>query len=189
MLVGKSGSCKTSFTKWLLGTNHPFAAVFVFTGTYSANEYVHLPKTKCYPGFDIDMIALLIDSQERMGEKKQPILIVLDDLMGEIGSTSAKSGFFNKMSITIRKLNISMIILQQTVCTVSKTVRLQATTVLLTTIEGEDVQAFCRLCPGLTQPRLEEILEQGHAGKAFLFDSHDAYNPVVESIVFPRPNA
>lgn len=187
MLVGTSGSGKTTLCRYLLENQHPFAAVFIFTGTYAAQEYVKFPRSRCYPGFQPKLIADIVDAQEKKpAENRKPILIVLDDLMGEINSTSHNADFFNRFSTIIRKDNISLLILQQTVSMVSKASRLQASSVMMTTIGTEDSRAFCAMCPGLTPTRLREIKQEGRKGVVFLFDSSNAYDCRVWKIEFPK---
>ena len=145
----------------------------VFTGAAGDEEFKSVPNCICIPGFSKEALAKIIVGQERLPPAERPhIILVFDDLLGEVGSSGENAKILAKAAALCRKQNISLVFLQQTIHSLNKTIRLNVSSVVLTRVIPEDIPHVAKFTVGSTQDDLCRIMaERARLGKAFLFAS------------------
>ncbi len=111
--------------------------------------------------------------QERLPPGERPhIVVLMDDLLGDVGSSGENAKILGKAAALCRKLNISLVFLQQTIHSLNKTVRLNVSSVVLTRVIPEDLPHVAKYTVGSSQVELTALMrERAQLGRAFLFVS------------------
>lgn len=130
-----------------------------------------MPNCICIPGFSKEALAKIIVGQERRPPDQRPhIVVLMDDLLGDVGSSGENAKILAKAAALCRKLNISLVFLQQTIHSLNKTVRLNVSSVVLTRVIPEDLPHVAKFTVGSNQAELTELMRtRAKLGRAFLF--------------------
>ena len=184
-----SGSGKTTLSRRLIqcaSDEGLYDMVFVFTGAPAEGEFDAIPRCRVIAGFDKGALATIVYHQDTLPpEKRRRIIIVFDDLLGEVGSSGDNAKLLAKTASLCRKLDISILFLQQSIHSLNKTVRLNCDSVIVTKAVAEDVPPLSKYTVGVTQRELSSLMaNEAKLGRAFLFANSDAYDARIFRITF-----
>ena len=149
IVVAPSSSGKSiMISNFISSNNFPYRNyfgnnIFIFSPTFkmgSMEGMTNIKKENIFDTFDVEVLNSIIREQkdlvELYGKKKSsPILIVLDDVVGELDAK--KKEFLKKSYFGLRHYNGSIILLSQQYKMVPKSARLNASETILFEVSNE----------------------------------------------------
>ena len=143
LIIGPSGSGKTNALLHLIEKFHPIDKIYLYAKDTDEGKYQYLINKREQVGiknlndphafieYSSDMNDVLEDINNYNKNRNKKVLIIFDDMIGDIMRSEKFKAIVNELFIRCRKLNISIVFITQSYFRTPKDARLNSTHYIL----------------------------------------------------------